>query len=546
MKPWEKRRAPWEKYKQAAPEQFNDVAQFVGRSSGGDTSAVSAAPQSGPLDMLLSLPSLRGTVPYRVMQGMADPGIAAAQMGANAIGQGDGINARIQEVAKKTRDARGADGFDPARLAGNILITAPMAGAMTPVAGAGMGSQMLAGATAGARMGLLNPVENGGDNFLVDKAKQGAAGAVGGAIAAPIAAGVGRMLSPRGNADAAALQAVGVNPTIGQRLGGPWNTAEQKLQSLPILGDAITSARGRARAQFNTAAINEALDPLGQRVAGSGSAAVNEASTIVSNAYDDASRMVSGVVLDPPAAQELSALRQMAQNMTPDMARRFNRIMDNDVLSKLSPAGGMESQTFKTVDSTLGKIATRFRSGTASEQELADAVLELNRVIKDAARRQSPQYAAALDAADSAYARLVRVQEASKLAKGNDGVFTPGQLLSGVSQADKSVRKNAVARGEALMQDFATQGQRVLGNSYPDSGTAGRLALGLGALATGSVSPAIPLGLTGAAALYAPQSQRLIGGLLGQRPVMEPFAQALRQYAPVAGAFAAPSVIAGQ
>lgn len=557
MKPWEKRSqqaGPWAKYA-AAPETINDVDQFLGKSTpmAGPINVDSGGP-AGSMDFLLGLPALRGTMPYRVMQGMADPGIAAIQMGAEAIGRGDAVSGRIQEVAQDRAaargydPARGAEPFDFARLAGNIAITAPMAAALTPTlaANAGMGAQMLAGATTGARFGLLNPVEQETDSFWTAKAKQGAAGAAGGALAVPVAAAAGRVLSPRGNADVAALEAAGVQPTIGQRLGGVWNTAEQKLQSVPILGDAITSARNRARGQFGTAAVNEALDPLGRRVTTTGSEAVNEATQIVSGAYDDAANMVRGVVLDQPARQQLGRLQQLAQRLTPDMARRFNDILNDELMSRVSPAGGMESVAFKTVDSTLGRIAARYGKGTATEQELGDAVIELSRILRETARRQSPGYATALDAADAAYARLVRVQEASKLAKGADGVFTPGQLLSGVSSADQSVRKNAVARGEALMQDFASQGQRVLGNAYPDSGTAGRLALGLGAIASGAINPLIPIGLAGSAALYMPQSQRLIGGVMGARPVMEPVSQALRQYAPIAGGLLAPSIVPRQ
>jgi len=542
--------------KMGASPPANDIDQFLGRGTPmAGPANVDMGGQQSPADALLKLPALRGTVPYRVMQGMADPGIAAVQMGANAIGQGDGINQRIKDVAQATSAARGYDPargnapFDPARLAGNIAITAPMAAAMTPVAGPGMGAQMLSGATAGARFGLLNPVENGGGDFLVDKAKQGAAGAAGGAIAAPISAGIGRMLAPKGSAVADDLSARGIEPTVGQRLGGMWNDLEEKAMSVPIIGDAIGAARNRARVQFNTAAINEAIKPIGKEVKGAGFQSVDDAHRLVSDAYTQALDKLKGVAIDQPLQAEIASLRSLAQNMPDDMAKVFEKTIANRVLNRVSPAGGIEAQTFKEIDSEIGKLAADYaRSSTASERQLGNAFAELRQIMSGAAGRQNPDAASALKAADGAFARLIRVENAAKAAKSTEGVFTPGQLLSGAMQADKSARKNATGRGTALMQDFASKAQGVLGNKVPDSGTAGRIMaaalLGGGAGVAGGVPALAALG--GAAALYAPQSQRLAATLLGRRPVMEPFAQALRQYAPVAGAFVAPQVIAGQ
>lgn len=535
----------------------NDINQFIGKSTPMEGSAdVDSGGESSPLDALLKLPALRGTVPYRVMQGMADPGIAVAQMGANAVGQGEGINQRIKDVSQDTAAARGYDPargeapFDPARLAGNIAITAPMTAIAAPTAaGAGLGANVLAGATTGARFGLLNPVENVDENFLVEKAKQGAAGAVGGAIAAPVSMALGRALSPKGNPVADALEARGVQPTIGQRLGGAWNKAEEKAMSIPIVGDAIGAARNRAREQFNTASINEAIAPIGAKVQGAGTKAVNQAHEVVSDAYTAALDKLKGVMLDGQAGDELSRLRELAGGMPEDVAQNFERILSKRVLDRASPAGGFEARTFKEIDSEIGTLAAKYaRSPMASESQLGDALMELRQVLTRAAGRQNPEAQAGLKAADAAFARLVRIDNAAKAAKLSDGVFTPGQLMSGVMQADRSARKASTARGTALMQDIAQQGQDVLGNVVPDSGTAGRALLaallGAGTVGVGGVPGAAALG--GAAALYAPQSQRLLAAALRSRPVMEPFAQALRQYAPVAGAFVAPSVVAGQ
>lgn len=533
-----------------------DIEQFMGKSTPMQGPVeVDQGGKTGPLDALLKLPALRGTVPYRIAQGMADPALAVAQMAGHAVGQPDRVDDYANKVAEGAAVGRGYDPargkapIDPARLAGNIAITAPMAAALTPAAGAGMGSQMLAGATAGARFGVLNPVENGGDNFLADKAQQGAAGAVGGALAAPLAAGIGRVLAPRGNTLADDLAAKGIEPTIGQRLGGTWNALEEKAMSIPVIGDAIGAARNRAREQFNTAAINEALAPIGKKVAGAGANAVDEAHRMVSQTYDDALGKLKGVFIDDAASAELRALQDGAENMAPEMAAKFQKTLASRVLGRVSPANGIEAQTLKGIDSELGELAANYsRSALASERELGGAFKELMHILSRAAARQNPEQASAIKAADAAFSRMIRVENAAKAAKSTEGVFTPGQLLSGVMQADKSARKNAVGRGTSLMQKFASDAQQVLGNKVPDSGTTGRaLAAALlagGAGVTGGAPALAALG--GAAALYSPQSQRLLAAALRSRPVMEPFAQALRQYAPVIGAQVAPAVVTGQ
>lgn len=567
MKPWEKYAkpaGPWAKYAKpsADAQPASDINQFIGKSTPMDAPAdVDQGGQSSPLDALLKLPALRGTIPYRIAQGMADPALAVAQMAGHAIGQSEGVDSYVDKVAEGAAVGRGYDPargqapFDPARVAGNIAITAPMAAALTPAAGPGIGAQMLSGATAGARFGILNPVENGSGNFLVDKAQQGAVGAAGGAIAAPLAAGIGRVLAPKGNAVADDLAARGIEPTVGQRLGGAWNALEEKAMSVPIVGDAIGAARNRARAQFNTAAINEALSPIGKTVKGAGFNAVDDAHRMVSDAYTDALTRIKGVGVDNVLQSELSSLRSLAQNMPDDMAKAFEKTLGNRVLNRVSPAGAIEAQTFKEIDSEIGALAKEYaRSSTASERQLGDAFAELKRILGNAAARQNPGAAKALKAADGAFARLIRVENAAKAAKSSEGVFTPGQLMSGVMQADKSVRKNAVGRGTALMQQFASDAQQVLGNKVPDSGTTGRalaaaLLAGGAAGATGAgVTGGLPalLALGGGAALYAPQSQKFLAAALRNRPVMEPFAQALRQYAPIVGAQFAPSVISGQ
>lgn len=490
--------------------------------------------------------NVRGSAMGRMAMGAADPGVALVQLGANAIGQGRPVNdviKRAEERYQAARAAQGSTGFDPMRMAGNVAITAPLAG----IGGVGetLAGTIGRGAASGAGFAALEPVTNGGDNFWTDKGTQALTGAVVGGVAQPIINAAGRVISPNAstNPQLKLLRDEGVQPTIGQTLGGAANWTEQKLQSVPILGDAIRGARGRALEQFNEAAVNRATEPIGVTIKGSGQKAIAEAGDALSREYDDALKSIAGVNFDTPQFnQRLGELKQMAENLTPEMNKKFNNVLDNIVLGRMSPNGSMLPEVFKKVDSEVGDIAARYsKSGSASESELGDALKQLKANLFDEVKASNPQVAARLDAADKGWANLVRLEKAGNSAINNEGVFTPAQLNSAVKNSDGRVRHRGAARGEALGQDLSSAGQSVLGNNYPDSGTAGRMMMGAGALATGAINPAIPAALVGGAAAYTPQVQNFLRVLTANRPDIAPQVRNyLRKIAPYATLTAGP------
>lgn len=467
--------------------------------------------------------NVRGSAVGRLAMGAADPGVAIAQLAANAVGAGDSVNKGIKATEDQYQAARkeaGSSGFDPLRMVGQTGMSLMIPGATAA------GSGILKGAATGAGFGALNPVTNGGENFWTDKAKETAIGAGTGAIASPLMGALARLVSPKAstNANLKLLQDEKVQPSIGQSLGGWANAAEEKLQSVPIVGDAIAAMRNRAREQFNNAAINRSQAPIGARVEGSGQKAIAEAGDNLSAAYNDALGSVDHVNFDTPNFNaQLGQLQDMATGLAPDLANKFDRTLSNVVLRKMSPNGSMAGADLKAVDSELGQLAGRFRgSSTASEQEFGDAVKQLQSILKQEVAVANPDVAQRLAAADKGWANLVRVEGAGKAAVNNEGVFTPAQLNGAIRGADQSVRDRATARGTALMQDLGNAGQQVLGNKVPDSGTTGRVFLGLGGLAAGAVHPGIPLALGAGAAAYAPPIQNFLRYLITQRPDQAP------------------------
>jgi hypothetical protein len=496
----------------------------------------------------------------KFQRGLRDPIDAGAQLLANALPSGivkagdefnnwlsdkTGVVGRLPEggVDQQVRDATaayaeqrkagGESGFDGYRVLGNVLNPANLAAAAKLPQAASLIGRIGVGAGFGGATGTaFTPVESG--DFWQEKRMQGAVGALAGGAFPAVAGAISRGISPKSslNPNLQLLKKEGVRPTIGQTMGGKWNALEEKMQSLPIMGDAIASARGRSLAEFNTAAINRATKPIGEKIEGTGQRAVMEAGDKLGAAYDN---LLPKMSFKPDAqfAAELNNVRQMAASgLAPKEAAKFDSIL-NEHLSKLSPNGSMRGETFKVLESQLRKDADRFsKSNDAYQQELGGALNETLRIFRDTLPRSNPKFAEDLKKINSGYANLVRVEGAAKGGKNSEGVFTPGQLNSAVQQSDQSVRKRAVSRGTALMQDLGNAGQAVIGNKVPNSFTTDRALIAGGALGSYLINPTIPLGLLGGAAMYSKPAQSLLGAAISSRPqAAKPVADALEKYA---------------
>jgi hypothetical protein len=458
---------------------------------------------------------------------LPDSVVSAGNRLNNWIADKTGLVARLPAggVDQQTREreaayqARKPEGFDWARLSGNILNPVNVAPGALATKAATLGGRMAAGAGVGAVASLLAPVA--GDDFWSDKAKQMALGAAVGGAAPAVVAGLGRGISPRAsvNPDLELLKASGVRPTIGQTLGGWANRAEEKLQSVPIMGDAITSARNRAVTQLNRAAINRATAPIGVQIDDVGQEGIKKAGDALSQAYDDVLSGLKSINFDQQWRRDFGQLKSMAKALPQGVRGTFAQKTKSLIEDRISKAGGMTAETMKQLDSELGTMARRYsRSAVASEQELGDAFLQAQAMLRDQVARNNPAAAESLKRINEGWANLVRVEGAGKAAMNNEGLFTPAQLNQAIRTADSSARKRAAARGTALMQDLGTAGQQTLGGRVPNSGTVDRLLLGGGALGAGAINPLIPAGLIAGAGAYSPPVQSLLRGLVSARP----------------------------
>lgn len=491
------------------------------------------------------------TIPQRIGMGMADPIHGGAQFLQNItpapirnaidtannwladktglvapIPQG-GLNESVKKREQDYQDQRGSDGIDGWRMLGNVVSPATLGAARAIPAGASLAGRMGIGAAAGSGLAATTPVTDG--DFQEQKINQMLLGGTLGAATPAVVHSLARGVSPKAsmNPDLLMLQSQGVKPSLGQAMGGGANALEQKMTSLPFVGDSIVSRRAGAVEQFNTAAINKAIAPIKAKVSGSGTEAVRKAAEAVDDAYTAAKSQLGAFRIDDDATIQLNNLRQMAKTGLEGRERQTVERYFKDYLG----GKAFTAEKFKEFDSKLTSDIARFSKGDAYQQKVGDLLKEVKQTITDNARRANPSAAQAFDAADKAYAGLVRIEGASVGAKARDGVFTPGQLMTAVRQADRSVRDRATAQGRAMMQDIAGAGRRVLGNSVPDSGTPGRLL----PVMTGGAAVADPL-LTGSGlgllgALYSQPAQNLLVNAISKRPdLAAPVANALRQY----------------
>ena len=486
-------------------------------------------PQQEPIGWLEKqfnkIPNLRAGIPGGVMQGMADPGIAIAQMVGNATPYADEVNQAVSGNEQRYQALRQDEGIDWPRMGGNIAMTAAPGGAIK--AAPSLVGRTAQGAGMGLGYGLLNPVTDG--DFLEEKAKQAGIGALTGGAMAPLVGGVSRLISPKASTNPDIALTKAMKPTIGQTLGGFANRTEEKAQSLPILGDAITWAKRNSRDLFNIDAMNRVANITGQKVTKPGIAGVDQLEAIARKAYDDFFKKAGDIQLDKVFVDELGSVRKAASSLTPSMAKRFENILADKVISRIPKTGKIASDTIKRIDADVGDVARSYSKQTGSEGELGLVLKQLRNVIQESVARKSPELGDMFNKANLTYAQMKAIKKAAEGAVGKqDGKFTPAQLANQFKKNDSPSAKE--------MRDYAMAAERMIGSKYPDSGTAGRMFMDTGLLVGGALNPQILAGAAGlgaAASAYLPQMQGLLSKAAASRPQQAAaMAESLRNLTP--------------
>jgi hypothetical protein len=486
------------------PESFNTFKMLMNAPSslykntiGGLVEAVSSPLQTGQALMDIVAGGAYKAMPESVQRGITSleqaygnpQALQRAQNIAGAVGQdyattygtGAGFSKTMQE--------------DPFRVVGDVSMLLGGAGAGARMAGAGKLGNALSQASS-----VTNPMN---------------------ALIKPVAAVISPDISPQ----IRSLMKEGVTPTAGQILGGGYKRAEEGLSSIPIIGDFIKSAQGRAMGDVNRVAFNRALTPIGEKLPEG--IVGREAVQFVSEKLDDAYGKLlpkMTVLQDAPFQANISSLKNMVQSgaIDPKAVNFFNNWIDSNVVNKFQGQGAITGQTLKQVQSDLRETISRLSASTDADQRLiGDALKEAQDQVRQLVTRSNPQYASELKAIDKGYANFKRVERASAGLGAEEGIFSPAQLQSAVKAMDRSKDKSKFAKGEALMQDLSESAKIALGNKVPDSGTPYRsmmaaLAASGGAGAMGM--PGVASALIASPLLYSQTGQNALAALLTKRP----------------------------
>lgn len=445
-----------------------------------------------------------------------------------------GLNDAIKQ-GESEYQARRAGGVDLARLGGNIVspanlmaaskgmaiakpVESAMARIVTPYA-AKLSGSMAGGASGAAAQSAMMPVTEG--DYGTEKAKQIATGTAVGAALPWVA-----KLIPERTEAAQKLIDSGVSVSAGQQLGGMFKRIEDRLQSWPLLGDAIRSTRVKSIEDFNEATWNKVLEPIGLKLPKGiqGRDAVGWVQDRISKSYDRVLPNL-GFKLDQQYLNDMATVKSMVQTMPAEKARQYDEIIRYALESRMTNQGNMNGESLKAAESALGGfIRTTGSSQDVWDHTLHGALRETQDILRSALERQNPMYAPALKRINLAQAMEYRPERAATALGASEGVFTPAQLTNAVKAMDKSKNKRAFAKGDSLMQDWAESGKSTLSQVIPDSGTAERVlggAAGVGGAAGAGSMLSIPLlgqlaGLYGASTVpYLPGGRQFASGLIG-------------------------------
>lgn len=380
------------------------------------------------------------------------------------------------------------------------------------------------GLVQGAAAGALSTDARDMGGVIRDAALGGALGKGGDMVAGIVAPQVSPMVRK--------LLDEGVRLTPGQiagqggLVGRGVKQAEDILGSVPIVGASVRAAQERGVQDLNTAAINRALKPIRERLPRdlpSGNDAVAYAGDKLRDAYADVLPRLSGT-LDNTFQTRISAIDARV-DLPAEYASKLDAVRGDlrNAFQRAGPNGAYSGRTLRDASERLEDVASAYRkSDDPYLRRVGDVAEQYRQQLHSLARRQNPDAAQRLRDIDRGYASLVRVEKAA--AGTADGSFTPAQYQSATRMTDRSARRRASARGQALDQDLASAANVVMTNRAAQGGSKDvnsimGLIAGAGAAATGNPVALAGAGLIGAGTVgYSRPVQALVRGAMARDP----------------------------
>lgn len=315
----------------------------------------------------------------------------------------------------------------------------------------------------------------------------------------------------------------GIPLSVGQRLGGTIGALEEGISKIPFGAEMIGPTRLKALEQFATAAYNEALSPLGQKVSRGADPrqAAIEAQEIFKKSYNEA---LEGVNIDFSGRVGTDFIEDIQKviepykiKLTKPQREQLEEFITEQVFNRI-PKDQLTGDAVKEIQTALGDIASDFMgSQDAYQKLLGRAVRDVDAEIMEIVAKYYPAKAELLRKTNEAYSMYYPVRAAATAMGVKENIFTPARLLSSIQREEKKAGAAGLSRlerGEGRIQRFAETAAETIGAKVPESAplrTAATIAgLGGGAVFVDPIMTVLGMGLGKAA--YTRPGQIAIGG----------------------------------
>jgi len=249
-----------------------------------------------------------------------------------------------------------------------------------------------------------------------------------------------------------------------------------------------------------------------------------------------------------------AALLDSVDNLDDDIRQDITRRVNNYILKNLKKPKGLpqnvkaqpilRGDAIKQAQAFLRRDILRLkREGSEVALRKADALEDIRSTLSMQLQMENPKLAEKLANIDKSYGLFEIVKNAS-IRRKQEELFTPVDLLQASAKSDLGKRNIKFATGEARMQKLAQEGQDVIGNTVPDSGTSSRREAARVVTGVGQMQGAGALGdpyLAGGLALTGPAMYSSVGVPI-TRNVLRLSGAGMKGAVPVASAMTADDI----
>ena len=319
----------------------------------------------------------------------------------------------------------------------------------------------------------------------------------GAALGAGFTAAGGYIL-PRTTALAKKFLKKGVKLTPGQAIKGSGpigdltHGIEESIISFSGVGVPIKSAKTIALSDFNKMAMLEAIEPMTK-----GNKEIvkrlqktlknlhgNEAYAVIDDFISqEYQKALQTITLKGVGVKKLNenVLKRITASDVDDatkqwLEKRFTNLIINRIKTDKKGSQYLSGQDLKNLESELFRDAQNFFKKGGFDFYTGQTISQIRNDLKDIIKKYNPK--SELQNLNKSFAQFKPIGEAVLTANSAEGIFTPKQLLNALKKIDITPGKKVTKLAKGSLTTTAREGQELLGDFVPDSGTASRLIAG--------------------------------------------------------------------